>query len=981
MHVSLDSALGRQRRLNQVGESITQIAPDPAAAYSLRSLTGSDPKVVRVRRGSDNDERDFTASEVSSGALTSYVNAQVVAPLDIQALTATGRDGAYQIAKAAYSLRSLGTRQATIPNDAAPLNEDTVVPASGKYVCQVRRNVNGDLKSFTADEVTDGTLTSFVNESFTSSLPLDVAGSAAAAYGLRNLSSSYSGNVVEVRRSSDDTTQNFTAAEVADGTLVSFVTESFQKTLSVEPLGQDSTWDVTVVDNSNYTIDCNNNTSTKFCRLINTSLPAGTKYRAEFTLTTNSGDASNLKLNRSSPFNLQNITEGSNSIEFDFTTATFLQFRVGAGSSVFNATISNLTVTAIGNDGHVKTWYDQSGNSKNATQATAASQPKIVDGGSLVSGGLDFDGTDDVLETSVVPPNAATLISVANFDVIGSTQLIVGARDSADQRSYLGLQHTNVSVLGNKTGTLTGGSISAGADFLLFGVHDVGVRLISTNGTVVSNTSGAASNNTTQGYSIGGLNDAGTNDFFVNGKVAEVIIYASDQSDKRRAIEESIATANGITLGSFNRDGFVKTWYDQSVSDQSDAGSTPNGNHATQATAASQPKIVEGGTLLTLSGKPTIKPDGTDDFLINQSSIWDTITNTALSCMTVAGMTSSVNKQLWAIGSSTDNDGDWLIGAASSSGNVKWRGARIISNPVSIATSGTVLLTALDVTGGDAFINGASMGVLSTSSPSTTADRLVLFARRAGDSFTNQAISEAIFYDTDQTDNRVAIEANIGETYSIDLPSGVDPGFDQVDGFVEAWYDQSGNGNDATQATADNQPKIVSAGSLVSGGIEFDGSNDKLNASYSSSGTTNAYLLTAVATIANSTGNQTILATGSGSWGGDDAWLFKRRSGLNNELAIETSNGGGILSPANYTSLESLVVAQGDSTDTKLFSNGSEVATGSVITIETQNIQIANRANSSILSGKINEIIVYFTDQSANRTAIEANINGHYSIF
>ena len=82
MHISLDSALGQQRRLNQVGESITQIAPDPSAAYSLRSLTGSDPKVVRVRRGSDNDERDFTASEVSSGALTSYVNAQVTAPLD-----------------------------------------------------------------------------------------------------------------------------------------------------------------------------------------------------------------------------------------------------------------------------------------------------------------------------------------------------------------------------------------------------------------------------------------------------------------------------------------------------------------------------------------------------------------------------------------------------------------------------------------------------------------------------------------------------------------------------------------------------------------------------------------------------------------------------------------------------------------------------------------------------------------------------------
>ena len=78
MHISLDSALGQQRRLNSVGESITQIAPDPAAAYSLRSLTGGDPKVVRVRRDTgggagDNDEQDFTASGISSGALVDFV--------------------------------------------------------------------------------------------------------------------------------------------------------------------------------------------------------------------------------------------------------------------------------------------------------------------------------------------------------------------------------------------------------------------------------------------------------------------------------------------------------------------------------------------------------------------------------------------------------------------------------------------------------------------------------------------------------------------------------------------------------------------------------------------------------------------------------------------------------------------------------------------------------------------------------------------
>ncbi len=113
MHISLDSALGRQRRLNQIGETISSIAA-PAAAYSLRSLTGGDPKVVRVRRESDNHEQDFTASEVSSGALVDFVNAQVTAPLDIREEQADGRTGDFIIAKAAYSLRSLGTRQATV---------------------------------------------------------------------------------------------------------------------------------------------------------------------------------------------------------------------------------------------------------------------------------------------------------------------------------------------------------------------------------------------------------------------------------------------------------------------------------------------------------------------------------------------------------------------------------------------------------------------------------------------------------------------------------------------------------------------------------------------------------------------------------------------------------------------------------------------------------------------------------------------------
>ena len=74
MHISLDSALGRQRRLNQIGETINSIAT-PAAAYSLRSLTGGDPEVVNVRKtvGGVHTEEKFTVSQINSGALVAFV--------------------------------------------------------------------------------------------------------------------------------------------------------------------------------------------------------------------------------------------------------------------------------------------------------------------------------------------------------------------------------------------------------------------------------------------------------------------------------------------------------------------------------------------------------------------------------------------------------------------------------------------------------------------------------------------------------------------------------------------------------------------------------------------------------------------------------------------------------------------------------------------------------------------------------------------
>jgi hypothetical protein len=191
-------------------------------------------------------------------------------------------------------------------------------------------------------------------------------------------------------------------------------------------------------------------------------------------------------------------------------------------------------------NGFVETWYDQSGNGNDATQLTAGSQPKIVNAGTLVTGGLNFDGTNDSLETSLVPPNVATLIGVANWDIENQATMIIGARDSANKRSYLSQTGAGVSAVGVANNVLVGVNVVAGNDYLLLGIHSGSTRLLSTNGNVVSSSIGTAPNNTVHGYSIGALNTAGTDGLFMDGTIQEVIVYASNQSANRLAIEANI---------------------------------------------------------------------------------------------------------------------------------------------------------------------------------------------------------------------------------------------------------------------------------------------------------------------------------------------------------------------------------------------------------------------------------------------------------
>lgn len=54
-----------------------------------------------------------------------------------------------------------------------------------------------------------------------------------------------------------------------------------------------------------------------------------------------------------------------------------------------------------GGTGYVKTWYDQSGNARNATQATTGSQPSIVLNAVNSKPVVRFDGSDDGLGATI----------------------------------------------------------------------------------------------------------------------------------------------------------------------------------------------------------------------------------------------------------------------------------------------------------------------------------------------------------------------------------------------------------------------------------------------------------------------------------------------------------------------------------------------------------------------------------------------------
>jgi len=474
--------------------------------------------------------------------------------------------------------------------------------------------------------------------------------------------------------------------------------------------------------------------------------------------------------------------------------------------------------------------------------------------------------------------------------------------------------------------------------------------------------------------------------------------YTGDVVDVRRSSDNAedsftaaeVADGTLVTWVGAGNDGFVALWYDQSGND----------NHAIQSAPPSQPKIVDAGVLVSgNTGEPAFRGDGVDDILSLSSSI-DFGTGEFFVSTAVDVGTGGV-----AIGSGSN----WLLLVTPSSIQVRASNTRVVYviSTDSAFTAGESYLISLSRVGNDitAYVNGVAQADVETvvSTDTFSADRFL--QRGINNNPYSNPVSEVIIYNSDQSDNRTAFEANIGETYGIDLPSGVDTGYDQVDGFVETWYDQSGNGNDAVQETAGSQPKIVDAGVLVTdrdGKIALNGKSARLampsNAPMlSSDGTYSLFAAVDLPdqTLGNDTFNDFIKFESSGSGGASASrkplWSIGGGSG---QLNCSTPSFSGTGGSTNATFTETKAAQLLTNICNPALSTGNNLLYNSGSLIDSSDT--ATEVNTQTLTGFsarlfdlqettvetfLSEVIYYPSDQSANRVAIETNINNQYDIY
>ena len=476
---------------------------------------------------------------------------------------------------------------------------------------------------------------------------------------------------------------------------------------------------------------------------------------------------------------------------------------------------------------------------------------------------------------------------------------------------------------------------------------------------------------------------------------------------------------------------YVRTLYDQSG----------NGNNATQTVLINQPKITDSlGAVITKYGKPSIYWYGPANANASVLSFTQISPHTVFIAqqLDVQGgayqqwLLGGSNNDYVSASSSNPSTGRQYIGSV---GNIA--SVRLGSNYMNGELKEFVQNE-------PNFIRRNTEFNLISMVHDSSASRLPLastIAQRIGATLQSALTGwrqSTIIYGTDQSANRVGIERNINSFYNMywdgsqtglldDYPSAaaayslralnsaytgplvrvrrsnnnekdifakydgsldttdllefVNDGVNTGDGFVTTWYDQSGAGNNAAQVSASKQPVLVSNGVIN----ELNGKPTMQFLSaflmdfnltqypFTSGGAATEKSIFAVAEN-NATANQNLYNIADTR---DIYSMTYNRSG-NNTYAFLGANYGVI--GGNITG-QNIVSSLAISPSSETFNNTVEGISSNLVRANFNDISIGSRGGTYPMDGNIQEMIMYESDQSANRVAIETNINNYYTIY
>jgi hypothetical protein len=253
--------------------------------------------------------------------------------------------------------------------------------------------------------------------------------------------------------------------------------------------------------------------------------------------------AYSLRQLRTGNTNVVRVRRSSDNTESDFTAA-----QVSDGSLA--------TFCGAGN-GFVRTWYDQSGNGRNAGNPVTGEQPQIVSSGSLVTEGgkpaVQFDGSNDSLDADTLasvftgtnkPMHALTVLKSSIANAVNITAWAIAASENLQN----GLR-----LIGQSSGTnnlrfderndaltltsLTGGTITARS--LAYAQSTTSSSILRMNGAQVATGSALSGATPLARFSIGCLSRS-TKILFWNGTLQEIVFYPVNMTASQANLESNI---------------------------------------------------------------------------------------------------------------------------------------------------------------------------------------------------------------------------------------------------------------------------------------------------------------------------------------------------------------------------------------------------------------------------------------------------------